>query len=444
MSYKDIIIFVFYITGNILVSVLLAKKIRNSSDFFAAGRQSAWWMSGLSAFMTMFSAGTFVVWGGIAFRLGLVAVLITMCLGVSALLVGKFLAGTWRKLGVSSAAEYIYKRFGKGVLNFYTWFNIIYRLFGMAVALYSLSVILQIFLPKEQFSNLFTPFHLNFINGVIVFCGIIIVLYAIFGGLWAVLLTDVLQFVVLTVAVVLAIPLIFHKMGGLERFIDQVPPNFFHPVAGEFGWFFLAGWIIVHYFKIGGEWAFVQRYICVPTENEAKKASYLFGLLYLISPIIWMLPPMLFRVVNPSANPELAYVLACQYALPDGLIGLMIASMFAATVSMIDSELNVFAGVFTIDFYKRIFPDLSEAAQINLGRLFTLLLGVIVVFLAIIIPKMGGAEEVVLVITAFISRSDGYTGDLGYVFEKDQSFHCISDSYYQQLYCYCTKVWIFY
>ena len=232
MSYKDIIVFILYITGNILVSVVLAKKIKSSSDYFAAGRQSAWWLSGLSAFMTMFSAGTFVVWGGIAFRLGLVAVFISMCLGVSAILVGMFLAGRWRKLGVASAAEYIHKRFGSNVLNFYTGFNIFYRLFGMAVALYSLAVVLQVFLPKEQVNSLFTPFHLNFVNGIIVFCGIVIVLYAIFGGLWAVLMTDVLQFIVLTVAVVLAIPLIFNKIGGVGAFIDQAPNHFFSASGG--------------------------------------------------------------------------------------------------------------------------------------------------------------------------------------------------------------------
>ena len=176
-------------------------------------------------------------------------------------------------------------------------------------------------------------------------------------------------------------------------------------MAGEFGWFFLTGWILVHYFKIGGEWAFVQRYICVPTEKEAKKAAYLFGALYLVSPTIWMLPPMLYRVIDPSANPELAYILACKYALPEGLIGLMIASMFAATVSMIDSELNVFAGVLTKDFYIRAFPRSTELRQVNMGRAFTLLLGGIVVWIAIIIPRMGGAEAVVLVITALLAGS---------------------------------------
>jgi len=403
MGLKDIIVFLLYILGNIGVSVYLSKKIKNSDDFFAAGRQSSWWLSGLSVFMTMFSAGTFVVWGGIAFKAGLVAVTISMCLGVAAFFVGYSLAGRWRRLGVSSAAEFISLRYGKLALNLYTGFNILYRLLGMAVALYSLAIVLQAVVPDSLRGLVFNVFGVSVVNAIIVFCGIIIVAYAIFGGLWAVLLTDVLQFVILMVAVIAVIPLGFIKLGGVSAFIQQAPDNFFRPVNQEFTWLFMAGWVIIHVFKIGGEWAFVQRFICVPRTKDARKATYLFAVLYLISPIIWMLPPMMYRIVDSSANCEQAYVLACKYALPEGVLGLMIAAMFAATVSMIDSELNVFAGVLTKDFYKQIWKKTSEKSQVFVGRLLTLLLGVLVTGLAIKIPAMGGAEDIILSVTALVA-----------------------------------------
>jgi solute:Na+ symporter, SSS family len=403
MTIKDLIVFLLYIAGNVGVSIYLSKKINDSDDFFAAGRQSSWWLSGLSAFMTMFSAGTFVVWGGIAFKAGFVAVTISMCLGVSALFVGYFLAGRWRRLGVSSAAEFITLRYGKLALNFYTWFNIMYRLLGMAVALYSLAVVLQAILPENVNSFFFDLAGINAVNAIIIFCGIIIIAYSIFGGLWAVLITDVLQFVILMVAVISVIPLGFIKLGGISTFLQQVPDGFFKPVNHEFTWMFMAAWIVIHMFKIGGEWAFVQRFICVPKTSDARKATYLFGLLYFISPIIWMLPPMMYRIVDPTANFEQAYVLACKYALPEGLLGLMIASMFAATVSMIDSELNVFAGVLTKDFYKRIWKKATEKMQVLVGRILTFLLGATVTWLAIMVPAMGGAEEIIVSITALIA-----------------------------------------
>lgn len=403
MTLKDLIVFLLYIAGNVGVSVYLGRKIKDSDDFFAAGRQSSWWLSGLSAFMTMFSAGTFVVWGGIAFKAGFVAVTISMCLGVSALFVGYFLAGRWRRLGVSSAAEFISLRYGKWALNFYTWFNILYRLLGMAVALYSLAVVLQAILPENMDAFFLNHIGISAVNTIIIFCGIIIVAYAIFGGLWSVLITDVLQFIILMVAVIVVIPLGFMKLGGITKFTQQVPDGFFNPVNHEFTWLFMAAWVVIHMFKIGGEWAFVQRFICVPKTSDARKATYLFGLLYFISPVIWFLPPMMYRIIDPSANAEQAYVLACKYILPDGLLGLMVAAMFAATVSMIDSELNVFAGVLTKDFYKRIWKKASEKSQVFVGRALTLFLGAMVVWLAILVPVMGGAEDIILSITSLIA-----------------------------------------
>lgn len=403
MTLKDLIVFLLYIIGNVGVSVYLSKKIKDSSDFFAAGRASSWWLSGLSAYMTMFSAGTFVVWGGIAFKAGFVAVTISMCLGVSAMFVGYFLSGRWRRLGVSSAAEYIKLRYGKWALNLYTWFNILYRLLGMAVALYSLAVVLQAILPESINTFFLNWFGISAVNAVIIFCGILIVAYSIFGGLWSVLITDVVQFVILMVAVIAVIPLGFMKLGGISTFVQQVPAGFFRPVNQEFTWLFMAAWIVIHMFKIGGEWAFVQRFICVPKTSDARKATYLFGVLYLISPVIWMLPPMMYRIVDPAANFEQAYVLACKYALPDGLIGLMIAAMFSATVSTVDAELNVFAGVLTKDFYKQIWKKATEKSQVFVGRSLTLLLGALVTWLAILVPAMGGAEDIILSITSLVA-----------------------------------------
>ena len=78
---------------------------------FSAGGQSPWWVSGLSSFMTMFSAGTFVVWGGIAYQNGLVSVTINMAIGIAAIFVGLFIAHRWQRMGLSTVAEYVAIRF---------------------------------------------------------------------------------------------------------------------------------------------------------------------------------------------------------------------------------------------------------------------------------------------------------------------------------------------
>ena len=246
----------------------------------------------------------------------------------------------------------------------------------------------------------------------IIFFGGCVVVYTMVGGLWAVLMTDVLQFVVLTLAVLFVLPLILMKVGGLGGFVDKAPAGFFMPVAGEFTWFFLAGWCAIHFFMVGAEWAFAQRYICVPTERDAKKGVFLFGVLYLVSPIFWLAPPLIWRVIQPipaDATPaqvqalaERAYIDACAHVLPVGMLGLMLAAMFSATASMVSSQLNVFAGVLTQDVYAKLKTTVGDRELLWAGRAFSLVLGAGLVGLALAVPYLGGAEKVVLAITSLM------------------------------------------
>ena len=96
MNFIDYTILIFYMLGVFGVGFFLSSKNNSTEDMFAAGGESPWWTSGLSSFMTMFSAGTFVVWGGIAYEHGIVAVVINICYGVAAITVGYFVAGKWK------------------------------------------------------------------------------------------------------------------------------------------------------------------------------------------------------------------------------------------------------------------------------------------------------------------------------------------------------------
>lgn len=392
MQFADYFVLVFYLVGMVAAGMVFASRMKNSREMFAAGGRSPWWVSGLSGFMTMFSAGTFVVWGGIAYEKGFVAVAINMCYGVSALLVGWLVAGVWRRLGVDSAPAFLRLRFGGSIVQFYTWFQGTIGIFAVGGAIYALSKIVCALVPLPA-THLFADSetrHLSVAFLSVTLC-LVVILVTFLGGLWAVLITDVLQFVILTVSVLCVVPLIVGRVGGWGAFVDALPEGFAAPVSGDFGWWFLTGWVVIHFFKIGGEWSFVQRYTCVPTVRDARKAAWLFGVLYLVSPLFWMLPALVFRVLRPGqADPEQAYILACGMVLPAGMMGLMVAAMASATASAATSQLNVFAGAFTQEFYRRLFrPDAPERELVLVGRLFTMLLGGVVMAGALLIPRYG-------------------------------------------------------
>lgn len=392
MSFYDHIVFVVYIIGMLAVAVVFYRKNKSFKDMFAAGGQSPWWVSGLSAYMTLFSAGTFVVWGGLAFKFGLVAISINMASGCAALLVGFFIAGKWKDLNIATPAEFIEIRFGRVALQYYTWMLMFVRVVGSAVALYALSTIVQ---PLLSTTGIGASDDVS-VQSIIVVCGIVIVAYTIIGGLWAVLMTDVLQFIILTITVLFTVWLTVEHVDGLGGFANKVPVDFLNWTSAGYSGYFLVGWCAIHLFMLGSEWAFVQRFLSVPSKKDAKKSALLFGALYIISPAIWLLPAMVYRTIDPTADPGQAYILMSKTVLPLGMLGLVAAAMFSATASMVSSQINVFAGVLTDSFYlKYIRPEASNSESLWAGRLSAALLGSLIVLLALIIPKLGGAEKVV-------------------------------------------------
>lgn len=397
-------IFIFLdLIGVLIIGTVFSRRMKNSQDMFVAGRNSPWWVVGISGYMTVFSAGTFVVWGGIAYRLGFVAVSILMTIGLALFLVGRFVAAKWRQSGISSPAEYLGIRFGKSAIKFYTIVGAIGRGISVAVALYAVAIIVVALIPLPEGHLFLNPEtgHMS-VSWAILIIGITAILYTVAGGLMAVLMIDVVQFFLLMLLVLLIIPFSLQEVGGLGTFIDKAPEGFFHLVGGEYSFIWLFLWLFLNFFLNGGDWPFVQRFISVSKPRDSKKAAYLMATLYIITPAIWMLPAMLYRIINPDANPEQAYILMSQQVLPAGLLGLMIAAMIAATSSMIDSMLNVFASVFTNDIYRPLYPQSSEKKLIRVGRIFTILYGIFIIGLAISIPYLGGAERVVVTLISLL------------------------------------------
>jgi len=364
---------------------------KSGQAFFEAGGETPWWINGLSLFISYFSAGTFVVWGSIAYKHGAVANVIQLTMAISGLLVAVFIAAQWKRTGTRTAAEYIGKRFGTQAQQFYTYLILILSLVNTGAVLY----------PVGKMVYVATPFSLN---ACIIGIGLVIVLYTAAGGLWAVLVTDVVQFIILMAAVLIVIPAAFGEIGGVNSLFTKTPEHFFEPFTSDYTAGFMLAFIGYQTVYIGGNWSYVQRYTSVSDERNARKVAYLFAGLYLVSPFVWMLPPMIYRVINPNLqglDPEGAYMMLCQRVLPAGLIGLVLSGMISATSSKANTTINLAATVFAQDVYRSVFrPAASEKEQILVARLFTLLFGAGTIGVAMLVPQAGGIVEVVLSIAA--------------------------------------------
>lgn len=390
MGTLDYVTILLFAAGVMLAGVSFSSTGKNMKSFFAGGGNVPWWISGLSLFMGFFSAGTFVVWGSIAYSHGWVSVTIQLTMAAAGLAVGFFIAPRWNRTGCLTAAEYITRRFGVSTQKMYTYLFLFISLFTTGAFLYPIAKIIEVTADIP-------------LNTSILLLGAFSILYVTIGGLRAVVVTDVLQFLILFAAVIIVIPLSLMKVGGTEAFFAKVPEGFFQTVSGDYTWVFIIAFMFYNLFFLGGNWAYVQRYTSVSTPQNARKVGWLFGVLYLVSPILWMLPPMIYRVYNPGLEgleAENAYLLMCKEAMPSGLLGLMLGGMIFATASSLNATLNISAGVFTNDIFKRLSPSTSEKGLMRIARWSTIGFGVLAIVVALLIPLMGGIVNVVISVAA--------------------------------------------
>ena len=340
--------------------------------------------------MGFFSAGTFVVWGSIAYSYGIVAVMIQLTMAVAGFVVGTWIAPRWQRTHTLTAATYISERLGVGVQKFYTYIFLIVSVFTTGSFLYPVAKIVEVSAGIPLTTSILA-------------LGVFSMIYVSIGGLRGVVVTDVLQFIILFSAVIIVVPLSFGKVGGLDNFLANVPDGFFQPVHGEYSWWFILAFCVYNSFFLGGNWAYVQRYTSVKSAADSRKVGWLFGALYLVSALLWMIPPMLYRVYDPSLtglDNENAYLLMCKEAMPNGLLGLMLGGMIFATASSLNATLNISAGVFTNDIFRRLVPAASDKTLMRVARLSTLGFGVMALIVALLVKSMGGIVNVVISVAA--------------------------------------------
>lgn len=390
MNILDYITIILFSIGVLITGVSFSKTGKDMKSFFSGGGNVPWGMSGLSLFMGFFSAGTFVVWGSIAYSYGMVSIIIQLTMAVAGYAVGTWIAPRWHRTHSLTAAEYITGRLGVKTQKTYTYIFLAVSVFTTGSFLYPVAKIVEVTTGIPLTTAIFA-------------LGAFSMVYVALGGLRGVVVTDVLQFVILFAAVVIAVPLAFDKIGGVGTFFEKVPEGFFELFEGEYTPGFVIAFAIYNMFFLGGNWAYVQRYTSVKTERDSRKTGWLFGVLYTISPILWMLIPMIYRVYNPSLSGlenEGAYLLMCKEAMPDGLLGLMLGGMIFATASSLNATLNISAGVVTNDIFKRMRPNASEKTLMNVARISTWGFGIMAIIVALLIRSMGGIVNVVISVAA--------------------------------------------
>lgn len=396
------------------VGLYVARFNRETGDYFKGGGRIPWVLSCISLFVSGFSAFMFVGAAGFAYRNG-TAALILFSLAGPAYLFGYFIYGRlWRRTRIDTPMEFLSRRYSAGTTYFYTVLSVVPNVLVLGIMIYTLCIFLATALGFSGLAVDVFGLQISGFQLTLLITGGVIVFYTLLGGLWAVMVTDALQFVILFLITLVTLPAVYVFLGdgslvaGVERLVRDAPDGYFSPaIKDQPGLFWLAYFInIVLGYNVN--WHIAQRYYSVPDERDTRKMAAWCAGLSLIFPVLWVLPVMGARVLFPEiagmwpdlAEPsEAAFVTLALSILPHGLLGVMVAAIFAATMSSADTTFNWMAAVVTKDVFVPVKRRLSgrlptERLQMAVGKASVAAMGVIAIWIAWNMERYGGAFDV--------------------------------------------------
>ncbi|MEZ9009427.1 sodium:solute symporter family transporter [Vibrio sp. 10N.247.311.59] len=362
-----------------------------TSDYFRGGGNMLWWMVGATAFMTQFSAWTFTGAAGKAFTDGFAVAIIFIANAFGYLMNYLYFAPKFRQLRVVTVIEAIRMRFGKVNEQVFTWSGMPNSVISAGIWLNGLAIIASGIFGFDMTTT-------------IVLTGLVVLVMSVTGGSWAVIASDFMQMVIImAVTVTCAVVAIYHG-GGVTQIISDFPTDSF--ITGDnlnyMSIFSIwAVFIFLKQFSITNNMLNSYRYLAAKDSNNARKAALLACVLMTLGPIIWFMPSWFMAgqgVDLAAAYPEagskaadFAYLYFVQEYMPAGMVGLLIAAMFAATMSSMDSGLNRNSGIFVKNFYEPILrPKATEKELMVVSKLTSTFFGIAIILVALFINSLKG------------------------------------------------------
>jgi len=397
MQWIDWLVLCLYFVLLISIGFMAYRKVSDSADFFTAGGKLPWWLAGVSHHVSGYSGAVFVAYAGIAYTHGIGIYFWWACgVGLTTLLAAFFIAPKWAKLRetyqVQSPTEYLLKRYNRSTQQIIAWSGALIKIFDIGGKLAAIAILL----------NIFTGAPL--IAGVLL-AGTVALIYTVVGGLWADVWNDFAQFGVQLLAGITMFITVIFKLGdgfsGIVSMWDRLPDSHSQIFNQPYTAAFALAMLLVNFFSYsGGTWHLATRFIASSSGKEARKAGVLSSILYLVWPLVLMMPMFAAPLIFPNLeDPTRSYGLLATRFLPAGLVGLVLASMFANTLSMISSDANTISAVITRDIIPVIAPGVknyTEKQSLRLARVVTFLFALLTVLIAVNASSFGGVFGLII------------------------------------------------
>ena len=411
----DLLVIAIYFVAVAAIGLRFARRQKSTETYFVAERKIPWWAMGLSVFATIISSITFIAYPGAAFK-GNWNQLVPGFMAVGVLLVvGTTLISFFRHAVGMSAYEYFEKRFGYGARAYSALAFAAGHFSKMGFVLFTVTVAVCGMTGWDKYH-------------VILGAGFVTILYTLFGGLEAVIWTEVLQGIVKLIGVLVVIGVLISIMPGGAGAAFHLASEHSKFSLGDFKFDLTANgnfWVMLLY---GGFWylqkyaadqTLVQRYLVAKSDRAALKGVALGALLcvpawtafMLVGTLLWAYYQLSSEALPAYLLDQNGKVIADQVfpyflttKIPAGLAGIFMAALFSAAMSTMSSDLNCLSAVGVEDYYRRLRRNSTDRQRLLAGKIIVGVSGALAVGIGAFIARKGeGALTLYYAATSIVS-----------------------------------------
>jgi Na+/proline symporter len=369
-------------------------KNEDTEDYFVASGNIPWWLVGISHHISGYSAAVFVAFSGLAYSYGFsVYVWWAFTIGIAVVAGAKIFPVSWVlsriKLKIQSPLEFLAVRYNILTQQILAWSGVVLKVFDIAAKWAAVAIILEVVTG------------LPVLDGILI-TGVVSLLYITFGGLIAVMANDLIQFIVDIVAGIVMFVIVVDRLGGIGSITgmwSRLPASHSHLFTPPYTVGFAVAFLLINFLSYnGGTWGMATRYLSSPDGQQASKGALLSGILYFIWPLILFFPMWAAPLILPDlAQPSHSYAALIMKILPQGLLGLVVASLFAKTMSMVASDITTVSAVITRDVLPVISKKFKDKRDsLILARITTFVFTAFTIVIASQNQRFGGVIGLVV------------------------------------------------
>ena len=423
MTAIDWLLLAAYLVLTLVLGLWLARRNSGEADYFVAGRRLNGWLAGASMAATTFSIDTPLYVAGLVGARGLAGNWEWWSFGLAHVAMAVVFAPLWRRSGVLTDAAFTELRYGGAAA---AWLRGI-KAFLLAVPVncigigYAFLALRKVVEALGLVSGQPAALGLTDTVWLLLVVALLVMSYTVAGGLWAVVVTDLVQLVLALAGALAVAAAALHAAGGMTALLEQLQalqrPELLSLVPwtwDDAGFHWLQGsgisipmftaYIAVQWWSFrrsdgGGE--FIQRMLATRDEQQARLAGWVFLVVnYLVRSWLWIVVALAALVLLPAgADLELGYPALAVQLLPPVALGLVVISLVAAFMSTVSTSVNWGASYLTHDLYQRfVRPSAGSRELLLVGQLTTVLLLVLGVITALISDSIGTVFRLVIAI----------------------------------------------